>query len=141
MIRRRDDRGSLTLELAIGAPTLLAFAAVIVLLGRLTIADGTVQSAANEAARAASISRTAADAARAATAAADITLTNSSLECNGTTTAVDTSGFSVPPGQSARVSVTVTCTVVLSDLGLPVPTFRTLTATGSSNIDTYRGRS
>jgi hypothetical protein len=55
---------------------------------------------------------------------------------------VDTTGFSVPVGEPAQVSATVTCAVRLSDLtAVPgMPGSRALTATFTSPLDPYRAR-
>ncbi|MFF4836972.1 hypothetical protein [Streptomyces sp. NPDC001315] len=54
---------------------------------------------------------------------------------------VNTGGLNVPVGQVGTVTVTVTCTVNLSDLLLPgVPGARTLTSTAVSVVDQYRQR-
>ena len=55
---------------------------------------------------------------------------------------MDTTGFSVPVGEPAQVSATVTCAVRLSDLtAVPgMPGSRALTATFTSPLDPYRAR-
>lgn len=100
-----------------------------------------VSSAANEAARAATLAREADDADRLARAGARVVLDNSDLRCQGTPdVTVDTSGFAVPDGQPATVTVTVTCVVPLAEFGVPGLGDRTVTATATSALDTYRGR-
>uniref|UniRef100_UPI003137A175 TadE/TadG family type IV pilus assembly protein n=1 Tax=Nocardioides psychrotolerans TaxID=1005945 RepID=UPI003137A175 len=56
--RRRDERGSVAIEAAIGVPAFGLFVAMIILGGRVEIAKQSVDAAAYEAARAASIERT-----------------------------------------------------------------------------------
>ncbi len=56
--RRRDERGSVAIEAAIGVPAFGLFIAMIILGGRVEIAKQSVEAAAYEAARAASIERT-----------------------------------------------------------------------------------
>lgn len=56
--RRRDERGSVAIEAAIGVPAFGLFVAMIILGGRVEIANQAVDAAAYEAARAASIERT-----------------------------------------------------------------------------------
>jgi len=54
---------------------------------------------------------------------------------------VNTGGLSVPVGQVGTVTVTVACTVDLSDLLLPgVPGAKTLRSTATSVVDQYRQR-
>ena len=55
--RRRDERGSVAIEAAIGVPAFGLFIAMIILGGRVEIAKQSVEAAAYEAARAASIER------------------------------------------------------------------------------------
>ena len=56
--RRRDERGSVAIEAAIGVPAFGLFVAMIILGGRVEIAKQAVEAAAYDAARAASIERT-----------------------------------------------------------------------------------
>ena len=139
---RREDRGSAAVEAAILAPPLLALIAVAIVGGRIQIAGGAIEAAAHDAARAASISRTAGEAHSNAMAAANATLHQQGLHCASLTVTVDTTGFAVPVGQPAVVSATTTCVVDLSDLVADgMPGSRTLTATFVSTLDTFRQRS
>jgi len=139
----RDETGSSTIELCIYASVMFMFIAIITVAGRIAIAGDAVQSAAAEAARAASISRTAGDAQSAAAGGASAIFTNSDLECVTTNVSVDTSGFGTPVGTAATVTATVDCDVALNDLTLipGLPGSHRITATMTSPIDTYRGRS
>ncbi len=137
----RRDRGSEALEAAIGVPAFLLFIALIIAGGRLAIADQAVQAAAAEAARSASISRTQGQAHGAAVSGATSSLANQQLQCTTKSVSVDTSGFASPVGTPASVTATVTCVVNLSDVAVPgLPGTRTITATMSSPLDTYRER-
>lgn len=137
----RDDRGSLALELAVLAPGLLLLVGLLVVGGRMAVAGNAVQGAAADAARSASISRSAALADEAAEATASTAMTAKGLQCARSAVTVDVSGFAVPLGQPADVTVTVTCDVDLRDLALPgVPGVRTLAASVTSPLDTYRER-
>jgi hypothetical protein len=52
---------------------------------------------------------------------------------------VDTSGFAAPPGAPALVTVVVSCTVDLSDIGVAgLPGSRTLRDTATSPLDPAR---
>jgi Flp pilus assembly protein TadG len=136
-----QDQGSAVVEAAIGAPAFLLFVALILLAGRVAIAHQGVESAANEAARTASIARTQGEADHNATTAAANTLESQDLRCVRSQVTVDTTGFATPVGTPASVTATVACTVNLSDLSLPgIPGTKTVTATMSSPLDTYRGR-
>jgi Flp pilus assembly protein TadG len=139
--RRRDDRGSAAIEAAILAPPLLVLIALAIIGGRIQIAGGAIEAAAHDAARAASISRTASQAQSSAYAAAGATLGQQGLHCARLDVVVDTSGFAVPVGQPATVAVTVTCVVDFSDLvadGLPGS--KTINASFVSVLDTFRTR-
>jgi Flp pilus assembly protein TadG len=139
--RRRCEGGSAPLEAAIGLPAFLLFIGLILFAGRVAIATQAVDSAAAQAARTASIARTQTTAQDTARTAATATLTDQHVNCTRTIVHVDTRGFTAPVGQPATVTATVSCAVNLSDLAVPgVPGSRTVTATASSPIDTYRER-
>lgn len=134
------ERGSAALELAVLAPVLLALVGLVIAAGRTSIAQGSVDAAARDAARQASIALTPQAAQAASRASASAALRADGLDCRPSVS-VDTAGFGVPPGQPAAVSATVTCTVSLSNLALPgLPGHRTLTATFTSPLDVYRSR-
>lgn len=139
--RLSEDRGSMSLGAAATVPALFLIGAILLMAGRLALAEGSVQSAANEAARAASISRTQAIAGAQASSTAASTLANANLKCSSTNVATDLSAFNQPVGQVGTVTVTVTCVVPLADLAIPgVGGTRTITSTGTSVIDAYRER-
>ena len=94
--------------------------------------------AARDAARAASLSRTAAEATDRAAGTASVALAGSSVTCvGGPDIDVDTAAFA--PG--GAVTVQVSCPVRLGDLGLPgLPGTKLVTAQASSVIETYRSQ-
>jgi Flp pilus assembly protein TadG len=109
--------------------------------GRVAIASNSVESAADEAARSASISRTASGARAAADDGARRSLAEQGLQCVSVQVEVDTSGFSVPVGLPAQVRARVTCVVRLSDIALPgFPGSRAVTSSAVSPLDAYRER-
>lgn len=140
--RRSDcDRGSITLELAILAPAVLALLGLVIVAGRIEVAGGAIDQASAAAAREASLARSPEAARRAATHAAMDDLLGQNLRCTNLVVAVDTAGFSVPVGSPAQVSARVSCTVQLSDVGVPgMPGSRTLSAETVSTLDRYRSR-
>lgn len=139
--RPRGDAGSAPIELVLLAVPAMALVALVVVGGRQAIARDAVQAAAAEAARAASISRTADQAQSAAESGVSAILATEELECAPRSVDLDTSGFAAPVGTPALVRATVTCDVALTDLSLlPVPGAITVTATMSSPLDTYRSR-
>lgn len=100
-----------------------------------------IDSAAEDAAREASIHRTAAAAQSAAQSAATESLEDQGIKCASTSVNINTGGLSVPVGQVGTVTVSVTCTVNLADLLLPgVPGAKTLASTATSVVDQYRQR-
>ena len=135
------ERGSATIEAVIIVPALVMFVALIIAAGRVQLAHQSVDAAAAEAARVASIARTPGEAQTLATASGNQALTNQGLACSGMTVTVDTSGFAVPVGTPATVSATITCTVELGDVAIPgLPGAITIEQTARSPLDTYRGR-
>jgi Flp pilus assembly protein TadG len=135
------ERGSAVIEAVVGVPAFMLFVLLIIAGGRLAIAQQAVEAAAADAARAASIARTPEQARRDGESGATATLTNQGLHCRSQQVQVDVGGFAAPVGTPARVTATVTCVADLSDLALPgLPGSRTITATLSSPIDTYRER-
>jgi Flp pilus assembly protein TadG len=139
--RSRDERGTVAIEAAIGVPAFGLFVAMIILGGRVEIAKQSVEAAAYEAARAASIERTQTEAIAAGRSSAASSLHDQDVRCTSTNIMVNAAAFNAPIGNTAQVNVTVTCTVNLSDLSIPgVPGTRTITATASSPVDAYRER-
>jgi len=139
--RSWDERGSVAIEAAIGVPVFGLFVAMIILGGRVEIAHQSVESAAYEAARSASIERTQSDAIAAGRSAAGSSLQDEDVHCTSTKITVNAAAFNAPIGTTAQVNVTVSCTVDLSDLSIPgVPGTRTIVATASSPVDAYRER-
>lgn len=140
MSRPRDERGSAAIEAAIGLPAFVLFLGLVIFGGRVALAHSAVEAATSDAARAASISRDALTATTAANEAARSGLRNQHIDCRHTTVRVDAGGFHTPIGAAGSVSVTVVCRLDLTDLSAPFPGSRTIRATVSSPIDTWRER-
>ncbi|ADU05790.1 TadE/TadG family type IV pilus assembly protein [Micromonospora aurantiaca] len=151
----RRDRGSVSIEVAVLAPAFIGLMVLAGVAGRTAIADEAVESAAHDAARAASLARTADDGAEAAEVAAQDQLGWAGLNCTGPpqidlagsvagTTTSFAAAYQSAAGVPATVTVTVTCTVSFDDLsapGLPgVPGGKTVSASFTSPLDTYRSR-
>lgn len=140
--RRHDERGSATIEAAIGVPAFMLFVGLIIFGGRTATTHEAVQSAAADAARTASIARTSAEAQAASAQAARESLRSQQIQCRSITVDVSSAGFNTPVGEPAAVEVTVSCRLDLSDLSVPgVPGSRVIRAQMSSPIDTFRERS
>jgi Flp pilus assembly protein TadG len=129
-----SDRGSAGLSVVLLTPVVLALMAFAVLAGRIGTADQDVVSAAQAAARAASLRQGGGVADADARRAAEETLRGAGIEC--TSTSVETA---VGP---AEVTATVSCAVKVSDLvDLALPGQTTITASVSAPVDVYRGGS
>ena len=139
---RRGERGSASIEAAIALPAFGLFVGLIIFGGRTAITQQSVESAASDAARSASILRTNAEAKAAAKEAAVANLSNQGINCVRVDIDVDTQQFSRNVGEQAQVEVTVSCLLDLADLSVPgVPGTRTISATITSPLDTWRERS
>ena len=141
MTRQRDQRGSAAIEAAIGVPAFVLFVGLIIAGGRTATTHQSLESAAAEAARTASIARDAQTAVTDARQAAAASISNQQIGCHDINLVVDTSAFNKPPGQAGQVTVQLSCRLDLADLAVPgVPGTRVLSATMSSPIDTWRER-
>lgn len=134
--RLAGSRGSAVVELTIVTPVILLILMFVVAAGRLSQARHDVYGAAADAARAASMRQSPATAADDARATAARSLVDRGVTCRSLSVSTDAGGST--PG--ASVSVAVTCSVGLSDLGLlGLPGARSVSATASEVIDRYRG--
>lgn len=136
--RRRigRDRGAAAVELVLVTPLMVVLLLFVVAAGRMVQASLEVGSAAQQAARAASLARDPSAAVGDAEAVARSALGGQSMTCKPMSVSPDTGDF-VPGGE---ISVRVSCTVDLSDLALlDIPGAQTVTATADSPIDVYRG--
>jgi Flp pilus assembly protein TadG len=130
------DAGSAAVEMAIIAPALIALMLLVVGMGRLSHGREQVEVAAAQAARAASLQRAPGRAQAAAQAAAEDTLTSRGVTCTPSPVPTTTDVTDDRPG--GDITVTVSCTVKLSDLFLAgFPGSHTWTATVTTPVDTY----
>lgn len=151
----RRERGSVSIEVAVLAPAFIGLMVLAGVAGRTAVADQAVESAAHDAARAASIARDARTGRAAAATAARHQLDWAGVGCTtaprlrfrgsvGGSTSSFAAAYGSPAGVPATVTVTVTCRVSFRDLqspGLPgVPGTKTVSATFTSPLDTYRSR-
>ncbi len=137
---RLGEDGNAALELVVLAPVLLALVGLVIAAGRTSIAQGSVDAAARDAARQASLALTPAAARRAGIVSARAALHRDGVDCSPVVV-VDTGQFAIPPGQPAAVTATVSCTVALANLALPgLPGTARLHGTFTSPLDTYRSR-
>lgn len=139
---RRSDHGSASIEAVIVVPAFALFVGLIIFGGRTAVVRHSVESAAADAARSASILRGEVDAKQAAQVAAVTSLADQGINCLRVDVAINAEEFSHDVGTPAKVDVTVSCLLDLSDLSVPgVPGTRTISATMTSPIDTWRERS
>lgn len=139
--RFRPDRGSVSVELSVLVPTLMLILGLLIAGGRIWFAKTTVNEAAQTAARAASLARSAEGAAVAGGAAGRQSMATEGLSCRDGSVSVNTAAFAVPVGTPATITSTIQCRVRLSDLVLPgLPGSIQLSGAGSAALDTYRSR-
>jgi Flp pilus assembly protein TadG len=143
--RGRNDAGSATVELVLAAPVLVVFLLFMVFAGRVVVAMGEVDAAARDAARAASLSRSAPAAQLAAerAAAADL-FGNRMIACERLAVEVDTTGFQ--PRQTAAgatagvVAVNIQCQMRTSDLTLlGLRGSQVVERRATASVDAFRG--
>ncbi|MCE7007090.1 pilus assembly protein [Kibdelosporangium philippinense] len=131
-----DERGSAAAELTVLTPLLIVSLLFVVFCGRLAETALRITDVAHQAARAASLARTPSQATASARSTADAALASAGITCQSLSVSTDTQGLR--PGSS--VTVTVSCSVGLSDLALlGVPGSRRFEATFTSPVDLYRG--
>jgi Flp pilus assembly protein TadG len=138
---RRDDRGAVTVELTLVVPALVLVLGLLVAGGRIWFARTVVTSAAQTAARAASLARTPGSATVDGQDAGRASLATAGLRCASSSVQVQTAAFAVPVGTPATLRATVRCTVPLADVSLPgLPGSLALEGQGAAALDTYRSR-
>ena len=139
-MRLMDDRGSAAIEAVIVAPVVVLLISLVIFGGRVALAHQAAQSIAADAARAASLQRTASQARAAANKATEAGI-NQRLPCASHDLTLDLAGFAKPVGTPASVTATMTCTLTTAELALPgLAGLITVRATMSSPLDTRRER-
>ncbi|MGC5017314.1 TadE/TadG family type IV pilus assembly protein [Micromonospora sp. DT47] len=153
----RRTRGSVSVEVAVLAPAFITLVVLAGVAGRVAVADEAVEAAAHDAARAASISRDAPTAKRAAEDAARRQLDWRGLNCAGApqvsvwgSTGGDgrvslTTAYGRPLlGEPVSIWVRVSCAVSLDDIRFPGLSgwsgTKRVEATFASPLDSYRSR-
>lgn len=131
------DRGAVTSEMAVIMVTFFAgFLLLVVYAGRVGQAENDVRTAAQAAARSASLESTPEGARHAAETTAAQNLATAGLGCDEALT-VTTDSTNLRPG--GTVNVSITCTGSMSDLvSLNIPASKTFTSTATEVIDVYR---
>ncbi len=131
MTKPGDDRGSVTIELAILTPLFALLLAFLVLVGRVQSGRADVEAAAHSAARTISLARDAEAGTDAARQDAESVLRIGSPTCT-------TMSF-LPTIADGRVTVEIACEVDLAAAALlPVPGSMTVSASAIEVIDRFR---
>jgi Flp pilus assembly protein TadG len=140
-VRARSEAGSVAVEIALLAPALVLVLGLLVAGGRLWFARTAVVEAAQTSARAASLTRSPGEAARAGGDAGRQSMATAGLRCASSSVRVSTAAFAVPVGTPATVTSDVACSVSFGDVFLPgMAGSIDLAGRGSAALDTYRAR-
>jgi Flp pilus assembly protein TadG len=127
----------MALELALLTPVFFLMLSLILAYGRFASVTGLTESAARDAARAATKSRSLGEAQDRVTAITKSTLSTAPTSCS-TTASGHLESDDFLPGDF--VTVVVTCDINYSDLGLPgAPGSKQITRQFTSPLDPYRG--
>lgn len=131
----RDERGVTAVEFVLITPVLIVALLFTVGVARIAHARHQIESAAADAARAASLERNTAVAAKRGQVMAAQSIGSRGLSCADLQVSVDVSGYE--PGGVVRA--TVTCRTRLSNVAMAgFPGGRTFTASASVPIETFR---
>ncbi len=127
-----SERGTMSIEMVVLVPVLLLITMVAVAGGRIVSAQGMVEAASRDAARAASMERSVG----AASTAANQSLSQADTANASCSAGIDVGGFR----RGGAVTVSVSCRVKLSDLGLVfLPGTTVVKAESSAPVDQWRG--
>jgi len=140
-MKRRNQRGAVSIEAALLVPALVLLAALATAGWRVWWASAQVQAAAEAAARVASQSVLVSDArARVQTVVAS-DLKTAGVHSKNTVLSHDLSAVTLPTGVAGTIRVSVTCTVGLGDLLVPgLPGAISVTGAATEAIDVFRSR-
>ena len=135
-VRRRDERGSLAIEMAMIAPGLLLIFALIFAYGRAGQVNGSLESGTRDAARSVTLARSYDEALDRAKAVMLDAIKDTPQSCQNSMVLRIVGDYE--PGEP--VTVSTECTYDLSDLGLPgAPGTLTAKSSFTSMLDPYRG--
>lgn len=134
--RRRGQRGTMALELAVLAPLLLILFMFLLACGRYFQTSSLLEDAARDGARGASQARSMAEAQGRVDEAVERSAGQAVASCKATAAGGLTTSFTA----GSPLTVEVTCTIDYRDLGLlGLGGDTKLTRTFSSSVDPYRG--
>lgn len=135
-LRRRDDRGTMAVEIVLMIPLLMLILMLIVMLGRYVGVRGDIDAATRDAARAASLEPDAGSARQAATSTFNATIdTNKAgMHTDCGTPQVNLGGFV----GGSDITVSVDCKVHTSGLAMLIGGDRDVHASAKVPLDLYR---
>ena len=134
--RRRDERGSLAVEMAIIVPSLLLIFGLIYAYGRAAGVNGTLEAGTRDAARSATIARSYDEAQQRARNVVRTAIADLPKSCRDSVRVEVSPNFF--PGEP--ITVDATCDYKMSDLGLPgVGGDITARSSFTSMLDPHRG--
>ncbi|MCL2490800.1 MAG: pilus assembly protein [Propionibacteriaceae bacterium] len=139
-MKRRDQRGAVSVEVALLVPVFVLVAAGATAGWRLWWAGGQVQAAAEAAARAASVASNSQAASQVVATVVTADLETAGVHCQDVSISQDVAAVNLPPGVPGTVRVQVSCAVGLSDLLLPMPGSITVRSSADEAIDIYGRR-
>lgn len=134
---RTDDTGFSILEVVLLTPLVVAVLLLVGLGARLWDARITVNAVAQEAARAASVSRSEPAARTAAERVATTALGANGVRCTGGPTVAITKNANLTPGEN--VAVDISCRVDVRFFRMGIGNFTDVAATAESLVETYKG--
>lgn len=138
---RCSERGSQSVSAFFAIPVIFLFFLLVLYAGVVGTAKHAVQSAANSAARDASLARTAGSGESAGEKAANRVLDQRGINCASSSVNIDTSQFAPVGTEPGTVRATVTCDVVFVGINTAsLPGARTISADGMSPVDAFRER-
>lgn len=135
MKKSQSEAGMATLEVVLALPVLIMLALFVVGLGRMAEARSTVDAAAFDAARAASLERNPDLARLVGEDAGRASIGATGIACHGLDIRVDVSNYT----SGGSVTSTVSCTAILTDVNLAGFTGnKTFTSTATVPIEVWR---
>jgi Flp pilus assembly protein TadG len=134
--RRRTQDGSLAIEMAMLAPSLLVIFALIFVYGRAAQVNGTLESGTRAAARSVTLARSYDEAVDSAKAVLIEAMKDAPMSCQNSLNVRIVGTYEA----GEPVTVDADCTYDISDLGLPgAPGDITTSSSFTSMLDPYRG--
>ena len=135
---RHRQRGAVSVEAVLLLPLVILIVSAATASWRVWQARSDVQSASQSAARTAAMAHSSGQAVTAGTEAGSAELAGT--RCRGASLHIAADTFSRRVGTRGSVSASVSCTVSLSDLGLPLPGSIHVNGSAQAPVDSHRER-